>query len=348
MKIKKIVLTGGPCAGKTTALKNIKEYLNSKNIPVITIPETATELILNGINPKNVPVYDFQKLVLKKQYSKETIADIYARLYGYDKDTVIIIYDRGIIDNMAYLEQEEDFDKLIKEINLNEINVLDKYDLVLDLLSTATCKPEVYNLLNEARMEDVEKAKEVDQKTSNSWIHHRNLKIINSSLSLEDETITILQIIDDFLNNNYTKNTVTYLLDENSNLEIYNKENSKKLNITNYTIYNDDEYKYVLSKRKYKNNTSYIYQIYKENNNLRTFIEDKAIDKNKFYEILKKYQVIHKEKFEEINFLYNNLKYKICVYNDYKILQIEDLTNNLLQIPDNLSIIKNNIKRKIR
>ena len=42
MEIIKVVLTGGPCAGKTTALNSIKEYLTKNNIPVFTVPDTAT------------------------------------------------------------------------------------------------------------------------------------------------------------------------------------------------------------------------------------------------------------------------------------------------------------------
>ena len=43
MIIKKIVLTGGPCAGKTTALGNIKKYLQGKGDPFISINEIATQ-----------------------------------------------------------------------------------------------------------------------------------------------------------------------------------------------------------------------------------------------------------------------------------------------------------------
>ncbi len=339
MNLKKIVLTGGPCAGKTTALKNIKEYLQSKNILVITVPESATELILNGINPWSVPVYNFQDLVLEKQYSKETIAESYAKIFAKDEETCVIIYDRGIIDNKAYLENNDDFTKLLKNANLNEIDILDSYDIVLDLLSTATCKKEVYNLLNEARMEDVNTAVEVDRRTTKAWIHHRNLNIIPSTISLEEETKLILEIIDNFLNNKQTKKINKYLLDNNSDISIYNESNSEKVDITSYTLdYNN--YKYVLTKRKYKDNISYIYEVYTSYNNFKTYIENKKITKEEFYELLCTNTIKQKEDYEEINFLYNNLKYRICIFDNYKTLEVENLLNNKLQIPENLSIIE--------
>lgn len=40
--IKKIVLTGGPCAGKTTALVKVIEHFSSLGYKVFTIPEVPT------------------------------------------------------------------------------------------------------------------------------------------------------------------------------------------------------------------------------------------------------------------------------------------------------------------
>ena len=40
--IKKIVLTGGPCAGKTTALVKVIEHFTSLGYKVFTIPEVPT------------------------------------------------------------------------------------------------------------------------------------------------------------------------------------------------------------------------------------------------------------------------------------------------------------------
>ena len=52
-RITKIVLTGGPAAGKTTLVSRVlKEFKQEDGWRVITIPETATELISGfGIKP---------------------------------------------------------------------------------------------------------------------------------------------------------------------------------------------------------------------------------------------------------------------------------------------------------
>ena len=50
-QLTKIVITGGPCAGKTTVLRILKEKYRNKGYTVVTVAETATELICSGIAP---------------------------------------------------------------------------------------------------------------------------------------------------------------------------------------------------------------------------------------------------------------------------------------------------------
>jgi nucleoside-triphosphatase THEP1 len=61
-EIWKIVLTGGPCAGKTTALSDIMERFSS-HMAVYCIPEMATLTFRAGvvIQPE---LYDFDQLVI--------------------------------------------------------------------------------------------------------------------------------------------------------------------------------------------------------------------------------------------------------------------------------------------
>ena len=40
--IKRIVLTGGPCAGKTTALVRVIEHFNNLGFKVFCVPEVPT------------------------------------------------------------------------------------------------------------------------------------------------------------------------------------------------------------------------------------------------------------------------------------------------------------------
>ena len=49
--IVRIVITGGPCAGKTTAMSWIQNAFTKLGYRVLFIPETATELISGGVAP---------------------------------------------------------------------------------------------------------------------------------------------------------------------------------------------------------------------------------------------------------------------------------------------------------
>lgn len=45
----KIVLTGGPCGGKTTLLARLSPYLRERGFEVMTCPEAFTLLVMNGM-----------------------------------------------------------------------------------------------------------------------------------------------------------------------------------------------------------------------------------------------------------------------------------------------------------
>lgn len=104
----KIVLTGGPCARKTTALSKIEEDLTEKGYYVFIVSESATELIKGGIKPFGdcpIDIYEFQKYILEYQLCKEKVYEKAAAALPEEKKCVII-YDRGIMDNQAYIGKE--------------------------------------------------------------------------------------------------------------------------------------------------------------------------------------------------------------------------------------------------
>ena len=70
--ISKIVITGGPCAGKTTAMNLIKSTFTNLGYYVIFVHETATELITGGVSPWSLNSnFDYQMCQMKLQIEKE-------------------------------------------------------------------------------------------------------------------------------------------------------------------------------------------------------------------------------------------------------------------------------------
>lgn len=68
MSITKIVITGGPCAGKTTGMSWIQNVFTERGYKVLFISETATELISGGVAPWTCSSNgEYQKCQLKLQ-----------------------------------------------------------------------------------------------------------------------------------------------------------------------------------------------------------------------------------------------------------------------------------------
>jgi len=186
--ITRIVLTGGPAAGKTSLISRIlKEFSSDSGWKVITIPETATELISDfGIRPFGncLSMLDFQYFVISDQLHKEKLALKAAEMVPEDK--VLIIYDRAILDDKAYISDEE-FANILNYFGTDEDTILSGYDAVLHLVTCAKGAEFAYNYGNAARYEGIETAREKDDLTLRAWSRHPSLFVIDNSVDFEDK-----------------------------------------------------------------------------------------------------------------------------------------------------------------
>ena len=188
-RVVKIVLTGGPAAGKTTLISRIlHEFKQEDGWRVITIPETATELISGfGIRPFGdcMSMLAFQDFVIADQIHKEKLALQAAEVVR--EENILIIYDRALMDDKAYITDEE-FDQVIARFDgRTEASVLAGYDAVIHLVTCAKGAEFAYNLGNAARTESLEAAREMDDRTLRAWRGHPNLIIIDNSVNFEDK-----------------------------------------------------------------------------------------------------------------------------------------------------------------
>ncbi len=189
MKMFEFVITGGPCAGKTTCLTVVEKYLSSKGYTVVVVPETATEVILSGISPTNIPADTFQEIILKRSLNKEETTRLAMNAMGKD---CVIIYDRGVLDGKAYVTNDK-FKQLLQDNNLNEIELRDQYNAVFHLVTAADGAEEFYTLANNtARSETIEQAREIDVKTKNVWVGHPHLRVIDNSTTFEAKVSHLL------------------------------------------------------------------------------------------------------------------------------------------------------------
>lgn len=198
MKITKIVITGGPCAGKSTAMAWVQNAFTEKGYTVLFVPETATELITGGVAPwtcgDNV---SYQKCQMRLQLDKEAVFLQAAR--SMDAEKILIVCDRGALDNKAYMNEEE-FAQVLRSVNMNQVELRDGYDAVFHLVTAARGAAEFYTTdNNQARLESVEEAISVDERLIAAWTGHPCLRIIDNATDFEEKMKRLIAEISAFL-----------------------------------------------------------------------------------------------------------------------------------------------------
>lgn len=197
-RISKIVITGGPCAGKTTAMERIQNRFAKMGYTVIFIPETATELILGGVAPWTCGSnLEYQMCQMQLQLYKEKVFMQGAE--SMDSDRILIVCDRGLLDNKAYMS-EDDLSVITEKLGISEIAMQNEYDAVFHLVTAAKGNEDSYTLdNNSARTETVEEAVVLDDKIIAAWTGHPHLRIIGSDENFESKMEHLMKEITSFL-----------------------------------------------------------------------------------------------------------------------------------------------------
>lgn len=198
MNINKIVITGGPCAGKTTAMSWINNTFTEKGYDVLIVPETATELITGGVAPWTCKSNsDYQHCHMKFQLEKEKVFEQAAQVMKRDK--VLIVCDRAALDNKVYMD-EETFKSVIASVGASEVELRDSYDAVFHLVTAAKGAEEFYTTSNNAaRTESVEEASAMDDKFIQAWTGHPHLRIIDNTTDFTQKMRRLTAEISSFL-----------------------------------------------------------------------------------------------------------------------------------------------------
>ena len=197
-QITKIVITGGPCAGKTTAMSWIQNAFIKKGYAVLFIDETATQLISGGAVPwLSTSSREFQRWLLQLQLDKEKAFTEISKTLKTQK--VLIVCDRGALDNRAYMTDSE-FRSVLKSLNTNEVALRDQYDAVFHLVTAAKGAERYYTLANNAaRTETPEQAAALDDKLIAAWTGHPHFRIIDNTTDFEEKMRRLIGEISSFL-----------------------------------------------------------------------------------------------------------------------------------------------------
>lgn len=197
--MKKIVLTGGPCAGKTTALVKIIEHFSSIGYKVFIIPELPTLFLQAGMDyltDNKDLFYEGEKATLEMQIALE---DKFLQMAKSVKQPVLIVCDRGAMDISAYMNPVL-WNQIISDAKMNNEMLRSRYDAVLHLVSAADGAEQFYTIAtNNKRTEGIELARILDKKVIQAWSEHPHLRVINNHEDFETKLERVLQEISDVL-----------------------------------------------------------------------------------------------------------------------------------------------------
>ena len=179
---KRVVLTGGPGAGKTAILELIGHFF-CRHVHVL--PEAAG-IVFGGGFPRN---HDLdlrraaQRAIFYVQRELEAVASA--------GDPAIVLCDRGTVDSVAFWPGPRDF---WDEVGSTLDTQLVRYDLVVHLRTPRF--DGAYNLDNPIRIETAAEAAAIDDRIFAAWARHPNRVVIDATpdfLLKASRTIDVLR-----------------------------------------------------------------------------------------------------------------------------------------------------------
>ena len=196
--IHRIVFTGGPCAGKSSALDRVGTWLGTCGLQVFRVPEASTLLLGGGIQVVGQPLCvmrAFQRGIVEVQIALEQA--FFAFAGDSDKASVLLL-DRGIPDGAAYLP-ESAWEELMHELGHVHSEFRDtRYDAVIHLMTAAIGAEEHYgSLTNAVRYETLEEARGVDERLRRAWHGHPSRSVIDNSTDFETKMRRVLLAVCD-------------------------------------------------------------------------------------------------------------------------------------------------------
>ena len=186
---KRIVITGGPGGGKTTALDLFRRELSGK---ITLVPEAATMLFSGGIERRDDPdvLKAQQKAIFHLQHHLE---DIQRAMHPQ----LLVLCDRGSLDGLAYWPDSEAdfFDTMDTTLEAE----LARYDAVI-FFETAAKSGQGIKSNNPIRNESEQKAIELDAKLQSVWSRHPDFNLVSSSESFVKKVMFGIMTIENVIN----------------------------------------------------------------------------------------------------------------------------------------------------
>ncbi|MFM1769458.1 MAG: hypothetical protein RJA22_1987 [Verrucomicrobiota bacterium] len=181
----RIVLTGGPGGGKTTAADLFRREIGER---VVLVPEAATLLFGGGFPRATEPqaVQAAQRAIFHVQRNLE---DVQAALYPGR----VLLCDRGTVDGAAYWPGHPH--EFFENVGTSLERELARYDAVIFFESAAMGGIQVEGG-NPVRNENIVQASELDRRLRPLWAHHPRFVVVPHNRSFFNKISFGLAVLD--------------------------------------------------------------------------------------------------------------------------------------------------------
>jgi len=192
-KIWKLVLTGGPCGGKTTGQARLSTFFENLGWKVYRVPETSNVLLPGGVNFAELSpqaAENFQENLLKTMLQIETA---FFDLAEQSNKNCLIICDRGAMDASAFISRDQ-WEHILAKNGLDEVEIRDnRYNQVIHMVTAAKGAEEFYSIEDHpSRSEGVELARHLDTRAAEAWVGHPYVDLVDNSNDNFDAKINSL------------------------------------------------------------------------------------------------------------------------------------------------------------
>ena len=180
---RRVVLTGGPGAGKTAVLELIRLFFCEH---VKTLPEAASIVFAGHFPRSRRPALRqaAQRAIYHVQRELESVADA--------DDAAVVICDRGTIDCAAYWTGEGD---LFSSVGSSREHELARYDAVIHLRTPTS--PAAYDRRNPLRIESLDEAATIDAQIAIAWSGHPHRYVVDPTEDFLHKAARALAILRD-------------------------------------------------------------------------------------------------------------------------------------------------------
>lgn len=165
---RRIVLTGGPGGGKTTAADLMRREVGDK---IVIVPEAATMLFSGGF-PRIREPHAQRSSQTAIYHVQRNLEDIHSSLYP-DR---VLLCDRGTLDSTVYWPTGNN-GSFYQVLETSIEKELDRYDAVI-FFETAAVGHLSIEGGNPTRIETIDEAIEIDRQLQAVWQQHSNYSFI--------------------------------------------------------------------------------------------------------------------------------------------------------------------------